>query len=517
MSVTPLPQGHPSTLAASTPPEPTPAGGAPVTGTPVQAANDWGTAVLTSPWLWGTALSVGLYQAMNLFPAWDPFFNRYFRDHWILYTETISFCFAIAILARKLFGLRSEREALARVQLQTAALDPRLPASDRARWLTTALAGLPPRLHPTHWVTRIRQVAEFVLLRHSPGGVEEHLKYRADLALESQSASYAFVRTVTWAIPILGFLGTVIGITMALSSLKFDADQLAASFESALVGLGVAFDTTALALSLSLVLVFGTHLVERAEQQVLGQVEEQGVAQLAPLLADAETPGNPLTEAQHQAAQHLLHKTESLVNWQTGLWQSALEQLRDRWVETARSQQEQFQSTLSAGMQATLAGHAQDLQSARQEFLEGFRVAGEELRRVTDTLQAHASATQGELARQMTTTWERFESHLATVQTQQQTFVAESGRVVNEAFAGWHADLDRTVQALEAQLVEARAQSQSLRELAGQTAQLEHLQSTLSRNLHTVQALDGFEQAIASLNAAIHLLSARSRGWSAAA
>jgi hypothetical protein len=250
---------------------------------------------------------------------------------------------------------------------------------------------------------------------------------------------------------------------------------------------------------------------------VLGQVEEQGVAQLAPLLADAAVEANPLADAQHQAAQHLLQKTESLVTWQTGLWQSALEQLRDRWVETARSQQEQFQSTLAEGMQTTLASHAQDLQSARQEFLEGFRMAGEELRRVTTTLQATATASQSELARQMATTWERFESHLAGVQSQQQAFVAESGRVVQDAFAGWHADLDRTVQALEAQLAEARGQSQSLRELAGQTAQLEHLQATLSRNMQTVQALDGFEQAIASLNAAIHLLSARSRGWSAAA
>ena len=505
------PQSSPTSAAT---PTGLPASDAPL---PSLAPTDWGTALLTSPWLWGTALSLGLYQGMTLFPAWDPFFNRYFRDHWILYTETISFCFAIAILARKLFGLRLEREALARVRLNAAALDARLPATDRARWLTSALAGLPHRLHHSHWVTRIRQVAEFVLKRQSPGGVEEHLKYRADLALESQSASYGFVRTVTWAIPILGFLGTVIGITMALSSLKFDADQLAASFESALVGLGVAFDTTALALSLSLVLVFGTHLVERSEQAVLGQVEEQGVAQLAPLLADAAVEANPLADAQHQAAQHLLQKTESLVTWQTGLWQSALEQLRDRWVETARSQQEQFQSTLAEGMQTTLASHAQDLQSARQEFLDGFRMAGEELRRVTTTLQATATASQSELARQMATTWERFESHLAGVQSQQQAFVAESGRVVQDAFAGWHADLDRTVQALEAQLAEARGQSQSLRELAGQTAQLEHLQATLSRNMQTVQALDGFEQAIASLNAAIHLLSARSRGWSAAA
>ncbi|MFM8224232.1 MAG: hypothetical protein ACKOJF_35485, partial [Planctomycetaceae bacterium] len=162
----------------SSPTAAAPSPGLPATDPPLStpAPTDLGTALLTSPWLWGTALSLGLYQAMTLFPAWAPFFNRYFRDHWILYTETISFCFALAILARKLFGLRLEREALARVRLNASALDARLPATERARWLTSALAGLPPRLLHSHWVTRIRQVAEFVLKRQSPGGVEEHLK-----------------------------------------------------------------------------------------------------------------------------------------------------------------------------------------------------------------------------------------------------------------------------------------------------------------------------------------------------
>ncbi|MEI2659369.1 MAG: MotA/TolQ/ExbB proton channel family protein [Bifidobacterium adolescentis] len=51
------------------------------------------------------------------------------------------------------------------------------------------------------------------------------------------------IRTITWAVPILGFLGTVIGITMAIANIT--PDQLESSLGEVTAGLAVAFDTTA--------------------------------------------------------------------------------------------------------------------------------------------------------------------------------------------------------------------------------------------------------------------------------
>jgi hypothetical protein len=53
------------------------------------------------------------------------------------------------------------------------------------------------------------------------------------------NAAYATLRIMIWAIPILGFLGTVIGITMAISSLKPEAFATEAGIETLTASLGV--------------------------------------------------------------------------------------------------------------------------------------------------------------------------------------------------------------------------------------------------------------------------------------
>ncbi len=86
------------------------------------------------------------------------------------------------------------------------------------------------------------------------GGVQECLRYLADRDAVAAQGSYALVRMFIWAIPILGFLGTVVGIAMALGRLA--PQQLEESLPQVMASLTVAFNTTILALGLCLVLYF---------------------------------------------------------------------------------------------------------------------------------------------------------------------------------------------------------------------------------------------------------------------
>jgi len=82
-----------------------------------------------------------------------------------------------------------------------------------------------------------------------------------------------------WAIPILGFIGTVIGMSQAVGS--FDAvlgnsdnvDGLKAGLTKVTSGLGTAFDTTYLALVISVLLSFPMIYLERQEEQLLNGVD----------------------------------------------------------------------------------------------------------------------------------------------------------------------------------------------------------------------------------------------------
>ncbi len=81
---------------------------------------------------------------------------------------------------------------------------------------------------------------------------------------------YNMLRYLVWVIPTLGFIGTVVGIALALESAAA-ADDLAnpEAVRAVIAKLGVAFYTTLLALLQSMVLVFVMHLVQGREEGAL--------------------------------------------------------------------------------------------------------------------------------------------------------------------------------------------------------------------------------------------------------
>ncbi|MGI9230025.1 MAG: hypothetical protein ACR2P9_09235 [Gammaproteobacteria bacterium] len=92
-------------------------------------------------------------------------------------------------------------------------------------------------------------------------------------------AFYTLPRYINWAIPILGFIGTVLGISLAteglgelLSSNEADFSQ---SLGQALEPLGIAFDTTLIALSLSVVFALCQTLLYRWEERGLLRLTEE--------------------------------------------------------------------------------------------------------------------------------------------------------------------------------------------------------------------------------------------------
>ena len=80
----------------------------------------------------------------------------------------------------------------------------------------------------------------------------------------------SFMRYTAWAIPSVGFIGTVLGIAGALGY----ADQAGSSEGLKLVTdmLGVAFDTTLVALFLSIILVFSMHFIEKKEEDLFSDM-----------------------------------------------------------------------------------------------------------------------------------------------------------------------------------------------------------------------------------------------------
>ena len=90
---------------------------------------------------------------------------------------------------------------------------------------------------------------------------------------------YVVPRYINWAIPILGFIGTVLGISLAADGIqniigsRGGLTDLSAELGQAIAPLGIAFDTTLIALSLSVFLMLLQTALQRWEDDVLADYE----------------------------------------------------------------------------------------------------------------------------------------------------------------------------------------------------------------------------------------------------
>ena len=420
---------------------------------------------LFTPILTGLVLTVGLYALIAFGLLKTPFVERYFCSHPLEYVTTALFMIGMTILIGKLLRVSIEKVAFERPLVD---LDPDADAAENvAAAIDHSLQRHSDILRSTCLAKRWRDVATFLAGRNSAVGLDEHLKHLAELASERMADSYSLIRTITWAVPILGFLGTVIGITIAIANVT--PEQLDTSLGEVTGGLGVAFDTTALALALSIVLVFATFVVERSEQQILSRVEDFGITHLQHLFPQHESASLP--ETQQQAALQLMQQTEQLVTKQTQMWNAELEAMRSRWMKTLDEQSGRLNELLNSGAEAVLDGHVHQLSIARETLLTGFQTATDEFVRGLETVSAASDKRISRL----------------------QSAVQESTTAAAEQMEALH------------------RQGQLLLQIFEKEDHLVRLQERLDQNLESVRAAETFDETLHNLAAAVHLLTARTR------
>jgi biopolymer transport protein ExbB/TolQ len=92
--------------------------------------------------------------------------------------------------------------------------------------------------------------------------------------------SYSLLQGFVWAIPVLGFIGTVLGLSEAigqfsgvLGSAK-DVSQISSALKGVTAGLATAFDTTLVALVAALIIQLLITLLRKHEQEFLDAAME---------------------------------------------------------------------------------------------------------------------------------------------------------------------------------------------------------------------------------------------------
>jgi biopolymer transport protein ExbB/TolQ len=387
--------------------------------------------------VWGALAAGVFYLWLPNTSLWNESLQGTFCGHPLAYAATCLFWIGVAALAIKLCKIPNERAAL---QIELPRTQPRDRAIDATERLDDALRAMTQSSRRSHAMQRLAGMCDFVRGRKSVKGLDAHLEYLGEFSGEQVHNSYGLVRTITWAVPILGFLGTVVGIAQAIENL--DPAKLETSFGLVSQGLGVAFGTTALALGLSLVMVFMAYAVEKQERTLIADIEMKAINWLTSLFPSPEENESPLAAAEAEAARKLIVDTEALIQRQTELWERSIHRLRVQWTKTCEKQQVTLTESLTSGVEESLNSHRQLL----------------------------ASLT-----------------------------------------SGWDARILDFSKALSAQ---ADAQQRSMVEwqkLSGDQSQLMAIEKQLADSLQSAHAAAALNETLHSLNAAVHLLTARVR------
>lgn len=455
--------------------------------------------------MWGIILAVGFYTVLPVGVEDGSSLDELFCGHPLAYAATSLFWMGIAGLAIKLLRLPGQKRTLEQVFEPADGYQP----EESATRLDAQLASLSAEKRHTWAMSRLADLCTFVRSRKSTSGLSGHLEYLAEFSGEQLHNSYAFVRTVTWAVPIIGFLGTVVGITQAIQHL--DPQQLTQSFDLVAKGLSVAFGTTALALGLSLVLVFGMYLVERLERGVLADIEMLAVGWMTELFPAAATPGNPIAEAEAQAAEMLLKQTEEMIRRQTSSWEHSVEQLRARWVESFAQHQASLDESLKSGLESTLSSHGRQLAESRELLVEGVKHSGEEVARSLALAHEQHEQRTAELTDQNSRVLTAVQAELAASREQQQQQLQSLGGAFERMTSEWERQLASWSTSVSAQSEAQQRLASAWEKLAGDQNQLMTVEAKLAENLQVAQAADSLNETLHSLNAAVHLLTARVR------
>jgi biopolymer transport protein ExbB/TolQ len=114
------------------------------------------------------------------------------------------------------------------------------------------------------------------------------LSYHAQISHSKMEEGFTMLKVFYWAIPILGFIGTVMGIGVAIGAFSTfissgsDASGLKDSLVKVSAGLSVAFDSTLLALAFAVILLPVGTFIENLYENLITQSEEYALSFITP-------------------------------------------------------------------------------------------------------------------------------------------------------------------------------------------------------------------------------------------
>ena len=266
---------------------------------------------LSTTGLLAGALTLVFYFGLVM-PLGDSYFGQLFGARgWVPYAISYLAIWCGVLLAAKYLRLR-RRLGVLELDLLPHELSEEI-NPENVQGFIDYLSRLPGAFSRDFLFQRIRRALDHFQARANVAETVDQLRLDAERDENIVDSSYTMLRVFIWAIPILGFIGTVLGIGASVGgfsesvSAASNLDVMKDAIGVVTSGLGIAFDTTLLALVMSIFIMVPTSSLQKTEEDYLGRVDDYCQRYLVSRLGDgAAGKHSSRGEAQLDAAANRL-------------------------------------------------------------------------------------------------------------------------------------------------------------------------------------------------------------------
>ncbi len=444
------------------------------------ARDGWGDSTNVSMLLSG---AIGLGIAAVFYILMFPFASTYVGQKfikagsgfWVTPATTFLLGWALAMLILKSRKLKRQKASML-FDLLPNELGRDITVSHIDNFVSH-IRSLPVKPGESFLINRVLRGLEHFRVRRSAAEVSTVMASQSEIDSNAVDSSYTLVKVLVWAIPILGFIGTVIGIGDAVGGFGAtmesagDVAALKVSLQGVIEGLGTAFDTTLVALVWSMVVMFPASSMQKSEEDLLNWVDEYCNENLLKRLDDGRegrvdqtsSPVNLKRAIDEAMAQHHAElrtwskKLEAiggtLTDHVTGGWTKIQQDVQ---LQHQRDQQRlQEIDRMLADFQSTIASVARQADTAQSQLAASTRESAESMLRAWNDKLREGDAALSDQVRQ---NWDKIQADIRSQQEQSQARMTEIDRALGE-FQSALAGMSERSEATQTQLAGSMRES----------------------------------------------------------
>lgn len=327
----------------------------------------------------GTGACILFYGLIIAGPLDFALLRRYCLCHPVAIANAELFFVTIVALATKWFNAVSQHglSRQASLALEDISLtQPDTPDSasgeQKALWFDTLWRTQSSAVFDSWLGQRVAAILQRQIKRKNTKHLDQDVRELAERDADQQHDSYGLIRIVTWGMLLVGFLGSVLGISDTLGQMA--AQALASGSQEAMnsltAGLHVAIDSTALGILLTMIAMSVRFVVNRSELSLLAMIDRNVFDALQLCLAEEErvsVTGNVDSVLSH-IAQESMRSVQQMVQTQSELWQQTIKAGHGHWQHLTTLSAETIQSCLAGAMDSALFKHHESLKSHTEQI-----------------------------------------------------------------------------------------------------------------------------------------------------